>query len=180
MTPAAATAAPPRDDFALFGLPRRFAVDPAELDERRRRLLAEVHPDRHAADGAAATRRATERAMDVNEAWRRLRDPLQRATHLLALNGVPVDGFGRTAMPPRFVAEQMEWREALEAASTPDAIAAVRDRAAAERRAALERMEAHLDAGRWEAAADEVRALPFHDRFGGEIATRLAATASAA
>ena len=42
------------DDFELFGLPRRFALDRDGLDERWRALQAEVHPDRHAAQGAAA------------------------------------------------------------------------------------------------------------------------------
>lgn len=165
----------PRDDFELFGLPRRFALDAADLDERRRRLLAEVHPDRHAASGAVAVRRATERAMDVNEAWRRLRDPQRRAGHLLELNGVAVDGFGRAAMPPRFVADQMEWREALEAARTHAEVEAVQRRADAERSTALARLHVHLDAERWADAADAVRALPFHDRFAGEVAARLAA-----
>jgi molecular chaperone HscB len=164
-----------RDDFELFGLPRRFALDAADLDERRRRLLAEVHPDRHAAGGTTTARRATERAMDVNEAWRRLRDPQKRATRLLELNGVAVDGFGRAAMPARFLGEQMGWREALETARTRDGIAEVQRRAAAERAAALRRLEEHLDAGRWNDAADEVRALPFHDRFAAEVDARLAA-----
>ena len=163
----------PRDDFELFGLPRRFALDAAVLDERRRLLLAEVHPDRHAADGAAAARRATARAMDVNEAWRRLRDPRQRAGQLLALHGVDVDGAARAALPPRFLAAQMEWREALDAASTRDAVEDVSRRAAAERADAEARLADHLDGERWADAADEARALPFHDRFAAEVATRL-------
>ena len=44
------------DDFELFGLPRRFALDRGELDARWRALQAEVHPDRFAAAGAAAQR----------------------------------------------------------------------------------------------------------------------------
>ena len=42
------------DDFQLFGVPRRFAQDRAVLDERWRALQGEVHPDRFAAEGAAA------------------------------------------------------------------------------------------------------------------------------
>ena len=34
------------DDFELFGVPRRFEQDRAQLDARWRALQAEVHPDR--------------------------------------------------------------------------------------------------------------------------------------
>ena len=44
------------DDFDLFGVPHRFAQDRAALDARWRALLADVHPDRFAAQGAAAQR----------------------------------------------------------------------------------------------------------------------------
>ena len=46
------------DDFELFGLPRRFAIDRAELDARRRALQAEVHPDRFVGADAASRRAA--------------------------------------------------------------------------------------------------------------------------
>ena len=41
------------DDFELFGLPRSYALDRAEIDARRRALQAEVHPDRFATADAA-------------------------------------------------------------------------------------------------------------------------------
>jgi molecular chaperone HscB len=41
------------DDFTLFGLPQRFAIDRADLDERWRALQGRVHPDRFAAEGAS-------------------------------------------------------------------------------------------------------------------------------
>ena len=44
------------DDFELFGLARRFALDPGALDARWRALQTEVHPDKFAAQGAAAQR----------------------------------------------------------------------------------------------------------------------------
>jgi molecular chaperone HscB len=44
------------DDFTLFGLPPRTRSTAAALDQRWRQLQAEVHPDRFAAEGAAAQR----------------------------------------------------------------------------------------------------------------------------
>jgi Fe-S protein assembly co-chaperone HscB len=58
---------------------RGFALDRAVLDTRWRALQAEVHPDRFAADGASAQRVAMQWSVRVNEAYRRLKDPLARA-----------------------------------------------------------------------------------------------------
>ena len=45
------------DDFTLFDLPRRFALERKLLDERWRQLQGQVHPDRFAAEGGAAPAR---------------------------------------------------------------------------------------------------------------------------
>ena len=44
------------DDFELFGLERVFAQDRAALDVRWKELQREAHPDKFAAQGAAAQR----------------------------------------------------------------------------------------------------------------------------
>ena len=98
------------DDFTLFGLPPRQALDRADLDARRRELQARVHPDRHAAEGASAQRLAMQWAVRVNEAYERLKDPLTRAAYLCALRGMAVDAERNTAMPAAFLAQQMAWR----------------------------------------------------------------------
>ena len=46
------------NDFQLFGLPETQAQDRAAIDARWKALQAEVHPDRFAAEGAAAQVRA--------------------------------------------------------------------------------------------------------------------------
>ena len=104
------------DDFTLFGLREGFALDARMLDQRWRELQAEVHPDRFAADGAAAQRIAMQWAVRVNQAYRRLKDPLQRAAYLCERRGAPIDAERNTAMPPVFLAQQMAWREALDEA----------------------------------------------------------------
>ena len=60
------------DDFALFGVERRFALDREALDRRWRELQGEVHPDRFATEGAVAQRVAMQWAVRVNEAHQRL------------------------------------------------------------------------------------------------------------
>ncbi len=105
-----------QDFFALFGLPRSFAVDENALESAYHELHSRVHPDRHAHLPDADKRRAMQWATRVNEAFSTLRNPLQRALYLLELNGVDAGLETNTAMSPQFLIEQMEWREAVEEA----------------------------------------------------------------
>lgn len=163
-----------RDDFTLFGLPPRFKVDEAELASRRRTLQAEVHPDRFAAAGAAAQRAAMQWAVRVNEAYRRLRDPLKRAAYLCELHGAPIDAEDNTAMPPEFLIQQMAWREALDDAQTRAAVEAIGRRIDAHRNEAYAELARSLDeSADFAQAARQVRALMFVERFADDIEQRL-------
>jgi molecular chaperone HscB len=162
------------DDFTLFGLPARQALDRAELDARRRELQAQVHPDRFAHEGAAAQRVAMQWAVRVNEAYTRLKDPLSRATTLCALRGVAVDAERNTAMPAAFLMQQMAWREGLEEASSLAAVEALDAEMAAEERKMQAELTRLLDEeNNATAAAAQVRALMFLARFRQDIENRL-------
>ena len=165
------------DDFELFGLPRRFAQDRTAIDARWRELQAEVHPDRHAASGAAAQRVAMQWSVRVNEAYQRLKDPLRRAAYLCELAGAPVDAENNTAMPAAFLMQQMEWRESLDdAVDAADAaeVDTLSDAVTRHRHAAVAELAATIDdAHDMTAAAQQVRALMFVERFAADIALRM-------
>ena len=164
------------DDFELFGLPRRFALDRSELDARRRALQREVHPDRFAAADPAARRAAMQSAVRVNEAYERLGDPLKRAAYLCELAGTAIRAEDNTAMPADFLQRQMAWREALEDAESRADVDALASDLERERRLAYERLGGALDVRRDPAeAAREVRALMFIERFAADVERRLAA-----
>ena len=162
-------------DFELFGLPQRFAQDRAVIDERWKDLPREAHPDRFAAQGASAQRVALQWSVRINEAYQRLKDPLRRAAYLCELLGAPIDAENNTAMPADFLMEQMEWREALDDASSEAELDVLDERVAARRRELLGRIGELLDVeGDASAAAKQVRALMFIERFGEDIASRSA------
>lgn len=162
------------DDFTLFGLPQRQALDRAELDARRRDLQAQVHPDRFAAEGASAQRLAMQWAVRVNQAWQRLKDSLTRAAYLCELRGVPIDAERNTAMPAAFLMQQMAWREALDDAADSAAVARLDETVARDERAMLDELASLLDTrGDTAAAAAQVRALMFVARFRHDIERRL-------
>ncbi|MBX3606042.1 MAG: Fe-S protein assembly co-chaperone HscB [Piscinibacter sp.] len=167
------------DDFELFGLPRRFAQDRAAIDARWRALQAEVHPDRFAAEGAAAQRVAVQYAVRVNEAYQRLKDPLRRAAYLCELAGQPIDAENNTAMPGAFLMQQMAWREALDEATTAQHVQALADEVDEARSGALAALGTALDDRQdAAAAAQQVRALMFVERFAADVDRRLEALES--
>ena len=166
-----------QDHFALFGLPRRFALDVDALTEAWRRVQAAVHPDRFAAAGAAQQRIAMQWSSRINGAYRTLRDPLQRAAYLCELRGAPIDAERNTAMPAEFLAQQMEWRERLDDARGDAAAVAALARAVRQARDAVFALLAEqLDgpAPDAHAAAAQVRVLMFIERFHQDLAPLLA------
>ena len=160
-------------DFELFGLPERFVQARDAIDARWKELQREVHPDKFAAQGPAAQRVAMQWSVRVNEAYKRLRDPLQRAAYLCELRGAPINAESNTAMPSEFLVEQMSWREALEEAQSEQDLESVRkglDRARAD---TLGRVETLLDdSGDPSAASQQVRALMFIERFAHDVEAR--------
>jgi len=160
-------------DFELFQLPARFAQDRAVLDERWKQLQREAHPDKFAAQGAAAQRVAMQWSVRINEAYQRLKDPLRRAAYLCELGGVSIDAHSNTAMPGAFLMQQMTWREALDEAQNANDLDALQVEVHATQRQELARCAQLIDENHDLAeAAQCVRGLMFIERFAHAIETR--------
>jgi molecular chaperone HscB len=101
------------DPFAILGIARGFDVDLREVERAHRELARLCHPDRHVRASVSEKRQALSKAVEVNEAWRIVRDPIRRAEALLSVSGVEV---GEDREPPaaaEFLMEMLEQREAL-------------------------------------------------------------------
>ena len=160
-------------DFELFGLPEQFAQDLAAIDARWKELQREVHPDKFAGQGASAQRVAMQWSVRVNEAYRRLRDALQRAAYLCERRGAPIEAESNTSMPGEFLVQQMAWREELEQARLPEDIEQVNAELATARSETLQRIASLLDeSADAAAAARQVRALMFIERFAHDVDAR--------
>jgi len=116
---------PRADYFRVLGIPCVFAVDLAVLEQRYKELTKLLHPDRFARAEPRARRASLERSVQLNAAWRCLRDPIRRAEYLLSLHGIDIGeraGSSREAsehatlpVPPVMLMEVLELREALAA-----------------------------------------------------------------
>lgn len=101
-----------QNPFQTLGLTPTFALDAAELEQRQRELNRAVHPDRHAGKSSGERRVALSRAMDINQAYRTLRDPTSRAEALFDLLGAAVEE--RSVTDPVLLGEMLEQRELLD------------------------------------------------------------------
>ena len=162
-----------QNHFDLFGLQPAFAVDEERLERAYREIQSRVHPDRFAHAGDAERRASLQWTTRVNEAYRALKNPVQRASHILELQGVDVAFETNTAMPPDFLMQQMALREALEdaaGAKNLGGLDALQKRIDADKRALEERVGEALDRRKdYAGAADLVRELKFLEKMEAEI-----------
>ena len=103
------------DHFTRLGLPRRFALDAAELERNYLARSRSVHPDYHLGGATADLAASLDLSAALNEAYNTLRDPFARANYLLGLEGGP-SAAEQKQMPPAFLAEMLEAREQVEEA----------------------------------------------------------------
>lgn len=162
-----------QNHFDLFGLPPAYAVDEERLERAYREIQSRVHPDRFAHAGDAERRASLQWTTRVNEAYRALKNPVQRASHILELQGVDVAFETNTAMPPDFLMQQMELRETLEEATRAKdlgSLDALQKRIDGGKRELEERLGEALDRKKdYACAADLVRELKFLEKMEAEI-----------
>lgn len=163
------------NDFELFDLPQQFELDAGDLAKRWKALQAQTHPDNFVNATSAEKRLAMQWSVRVNEAYQRLRAPLQRAAYLCELRGVPINAESNTAMPHSFLMQQMTLREELdEAHGNTVALQRLADMAGAAKREWLAKVEQALDADNdTQAASGAVRALMFIERVSKDINQQL-------
>lgn len=141
------------DPFGVLGLPRRFALDGAEIEAAFLTRLSGVHPDLAGED-------ASMDAAALTAARAMLADPEQRAVALLAVMGGPSASQDRS-LPDGFLMEMMELRERVETELEEGAGARDRwaDFAQTRRREHIERIGAMFDALSEPASPDELGAI---------------------
>ncbi len=127
------------DYFSFFGLPRKLAVDLDDLERRFRSLSRQFHPDYFYNASPEERLASLERASYLNDAYRVLREPLDRAEYLLKIEGLPSVGRHQDAseLPAGVLEEVFALNEEL------DEI-----RAARESGAPADRVRARLEAAR--------------------------------
>jgi molecular chaperone HscB len=143
------------------------------LEKAYREIQSRVHPDRFAHAGDAERRASLQWTTRVNEGFQILKNPVSRASHLLALHGVDVAFETNTAMPQQFLMQQMELRESLEtavAAKDPGQLGKLQDQLAEDKKSLEQQLAERIDGKKdYEGAAGLVRELQFLEKLEAEI-----------
>jgi molecular chaperone HscB len=121
---------PGADHWAVLGLPRRLALDRAEIERRVHLLNRRFHPDYYRLRSPEEQAISLDNSAAVNTAARTLRDPVSRVEYLLDQEGLTPDAKGAGRPPADLFEEIMELQEARQelAAAAPEAAAPLRAR----------------------------------------------------
>ncbi len=107
---------PNHNYFEILNLEPTFTQDLEAVNERLIELQQQVHPDQNPQATAQEKRLMMQYSVMINEAFGVIENPIERAIHLLELNGIIIDNETTKALPNDFLMEQMELREQLEEA----------------------------------------------------------------
>ncbi len=116
------------DFFSILGLPVQLIVDMNELTERFHLKSRLFHPDFHRLENGTEQDISLNNAALLNQAFKTLKDPFERALYYLDLTGPHHSPQGqKLALPPELLMEIMEFKESLEEqAESQDSIGAFR------------------------------------------------------
>ena len=148
--------------FTLFGLPETFQIEENALETRYRALAANCHPDKFASASAFEQKQAVMMAAAVNEAYRILKNPIDRAASLLTAQNIDADAPEHTAFAPETLAE-------ARAAGDTAALNALERQVSAEQTALYGQLAAAFDAQQYQTAAQLVRQGRFLNKMRQEI-----------
>jgi molecular chaperone HscB len=102
------------DYFAFFGLPRKLALDLADLELRFHSLSWKLHPDNFVRASETERQLSLDRSSQLNDAYRTLRDPVTRVEYLLGVAGTRREGQKKQQAPPELLEEVFELNESLD------------------------------------------------------------------
>ena len=161
------------NDFEIFGLPCRFELDKTGLTNAYLKLQNQTHPDRHANASAGEKRLAMQWATRVNEAYGRLKDPLERAIYWCGLQGQDARAH-QVALPAELLMQQMQWREALDETQEAQALQTLLQQVTQTRKDLLTQLGLEIDDEHDATAAIKTtQALMFVEKFLHEVTRKL-------
>lgn len=83
--------------FEVFSLPPKLTIDTAALEKQFYTLSRKLHPDRFAGKPLAEQEAALAQSSRLNDAYRTLKDPIQRTQYLLKLEGIELEEQSKAA-----------------------------------------------------------------------------------
>ena len=162
--------------FNLFQLEPSFNIDTEALEQSYRALTSRFHPDKFASASAFEQKQAVMMSSTINDAYRTLKSPIDRAAYLLKSQNIDADAPEHTSFSPEFLMQQMEWRETLMDAQMEqnhDAIRALDQEIQEVQSNLYQDLQQAFEQQDYESAAQWVRHGRFLNKLRNEIASIL-------
>ena len=162
--------------FNLFQLEPSFNIDTEALEQTYRALAARFHPDKFASASAFEQKQAVMMSSTINDAYRTLKSPIDRAAYLLKSQNIDADAPEHTSFSPEFLMQQMKWRETLMDAQMEqnhDAIRALDQEIQEVQSNLYQDLQQAFEQQDYESAAQWVRHGRFLNKLRNEIASIL-------
>lgn len=162
--------------FNLFQLEPSFNIDTEALEQTYRALAARFHPDKFASASAFEQKQAVMMSSTINDAYRTLKSPIDRAAYLLKSQNIDADAPEHTSFSPEFLMQQMEWRETLMDAQMEqnhDAIRALDQEIQEVQSSLYQDLQQAFEQQDYESAAQWIRHGRFLNKLRKEIASIL-------
>ena len=105
---------PVPDYFAFFGIAKRLNIDAEELQRRYYEQSRLLHPDLYTLKSATERNHSLEATSILNDGYRILRDPVQRAEYILKENGFDIGEQRSKDVPAELLEEVFELNMALD------------------------------------------------------------------
>jgi molecular chaperone HscB len=102
------------DYFGIFGLPQKLGLDVLALEKQFYRYSRKLHPDVHARASQQEQEWSLAQASLLNDAYRTLKNPLDRTRYLLKLEGVQFEEERGSKVPADLLEEVFELNMQLE------------------------------------------------------------------
>ncbi|MFO1085880.1 MAG: Fe-S protein assembly co-chaperone HscB [Reyranellaceae bacterium] len=147
-------------------------MEPSQLDRAYFARQRQWHPDRFVGRPADERARASLEAAALNDAYRTLKNPVDRAVYLAAVKGVELPGDGKTIDDADLLMEAMEAREALHEADSADEVDALAGRAREDVASALAALASLLLQDDKPAIRKTLLRLRYLDKFAEEARAR--------
>jgi molecular chaperone HscB len=109
------------DYFEFFGFDKTLTIDTAELQRRYYMLSRQLHPDRYTRATETERNFSLEATSILNDGYRILRDPVQRAEYILKESGFDIGEQRSKDVPPELLEEVFDLNMALDVLRSGDA-----------------------------------------------------------
>jgi len=159
--------------FDLFGIASSFIIDEKMLEKKYFELQKQYHPDRLMGKDYEERITALHKAAIINDAYKILKDPLNRSEYLLFLNGKLINAEAGGKNPSQeLLMEALDSREELAEAETLEKIKNLEGKTIEEKKQCIEELSNSFSEGNLEKAEDLTLRLKYLEKFLTEIKTK--------